>query len=124
VSLKLLRERLVRAVKHAAERALSLEEIGSCVYAAGLVELLSARSTELDAELATRAVIALEPIARRTVQHARVQSDSDSRVTYHLSRIIGPEPGPWRCSCPGFAHRQHCKHIDRLGVSHGSSSCH
>ena len=121
---RLLRSNLIAAVRSATVRAITTEEIGQCVYAAGLAELLSARCTELDAELATRAVVALEPIARRTVQHARVQSDRDPSVTYHLSRIIGPEPGPWRCSCPGFAHRQHCKHIDRLGVSHGSSSCH
>jgi hypothetical protein len=41
----------------------------------------------------------------------RVRSASDPGVAYLVRRLPG---GMWTCTCPGFTHRQRCRHIVRV----------
>jgi len=43
----------------------------------------------------------------------RVVKSKTSNATYIVAR--NRRTGEWGCSCPGFIHHRHCKHLRELG---------
>jgi hypothetical protein len=46
-----------------------------------------------------------------TPRNYQVQSDTNTGVWYTLTEQVD---GTWRCNCPGFFHREECKHVERI----------
>lgn len=100
-----------RGVAAAFERALSTEEDRMCAEAGRAVMGITVNTTAEEMVDVARKVAALEPIASRRIERAVVQSSTHPTRHYHLSRVMATPPGPWRCTCQGFAHRHRCKHV-------------
>lgn len=106
----LTQDELRRIVEAADERAVTADEIAMVEQTLAKVSVMS----DDDYRHVAAMVVLCGPIAARgDITRPRVvtvRSETNAKLSYRLRRI----GSAWMCSCPGYQHRQRCKHSDRL----------